>query len=273
MRENSSFLMNAAFKSNLKLFVYLGAGSDRIPGFTHMDHSVSKAYKSEYKVQQPEILADLRDGIPIDDCSVDLFYSIHTFEHLSFSELSNCLKECRLKLKIGGGIRIVVPCFDSMIKDYQNQAPVNPEIWEIDPNFPIDTPTKLFIARILYHDHKYLLNFEILHDLLIDSGFSNVNKCYAGETRFDMLKSIFLNKEQTRIGGDLIVEAVNLKPDYYSTRMKRSVISSITTFFNIRACRVRSQLPRFPEKLWFEEKYFKFKPINLKYFDGTRDYK
>jgi predicted SAM-dependent methyltransferase len=84
-----------------RLYLYIGCGSDRILNFTHMDYSVAKASKNGVKVKQPEIFGDLRSGIPVLNHSVDLIYTIHTFEHLTVSDLIDVLRNCRNKLKGG----------------------------------------------------------------------------------------------------------------------------------------------------------------------------
>jgi len=107
-------------------------------------------------------------------------------------------------------IRIVVPDFEEMISDFHKQTPVIQSNWEINANFPINTPTELFIARILYPDHKYLLNFEIIKSMLQSVGFVDIRKCKPGETKELNLATIFYLKEDQRIG-DIIIEAI--KPD------------------------------------------------------------
>jgi predicted SAM-dependent methyltransferase len=225
-----------------------------------MDYSVAKASKGGVKVSQPEIIGDIRYGIPIPDHSVNLIYTIHTFEHLVLTDLIKVLQLCRNKLKVGGLVRIVVPDFDEMIKDYLNQAPVKQDIWEIKPNFPIGTPTELFIARIMYPDHKYLLNFEILNSLLMKTGYVDIKKCKPGETSQQNLENIFLKKEINRVG-DIIIEALN--PSLSNSKIEKRYSSLL----NLKLSRVNDQLPRFPELNWFKEKYLKTRKINLVYWN------
>ena len=257
---------------NFTLFVYLGAGSDRIPFFTHFDNNVSKQFKNGRNVGPPQILGDLTNKLPFADKSLDLFYTIHTLEHLTYPELINCLLESRRSLKYGGLIRIVVPCFDCMINDYKRNSPVEKDFWEIDRNLPINTPTDLFIARILYHDHRYLHNYDTLSRLLLSTGFSQITVCGPGQTMQNELSEIFYSKENERVG-DVIIEARNLgeNPVYmrqeFGKHKKLNLLRKILeNFFNVKIGRNRRLLPIFPEKKWFYERYLKMRPAKVIYF-------
>jgi predicted SAM-dependent methyltransferase len=242
---------------NQRLFVYLGAGSDRISGFTHMEYSVSKAQKRGKRLKQPEILGDITKGLPFNDNSVDVFYTIHTFEHLTYVDLQNCLLSCLRKLKSGGVLRIVVPDLDCMIRDYLSQASFDSRDYEVNLEFPMDTPTQLFISRVLYHDHKYLLNFEILSNLLREVGFQEFSQVGPGESAVAVLRNVFLEKELNRIGGDLIVEATKTTLLSESNQSLSSKRFSLPSFLNLKLTRINKTLPRFPELLWFQEKIYK----------------
>jgi predicted SAM-dependent methyltransferase len=251
--------------------VYLGAGSDRISGFIHLDNNVSKQFKKGIKLTRPEIISDLRDPLPFLDNSVDLIYTIHTMEHLAFPDLLNCLSECNRVLKQEGIIRIVVPCFDCMISDYLSNKSVDGRPWEIDSNLPLDDHIDFFIARVMYHDHKYLHNFETLSKVLSKTGFSSISKCGPGETRQFSLQKIFLDKEINRYG-DVIVEAVKLfnrpKPQEHSQQFQNRKRRGILSFLNLRIGRDRGLLPCFPEKLWFYEKFLRFEQNRKRKYFG-----
>jgi predicted SAM-dependent methyltransferase len=242
--------------------LYIGAGSDRIQGFFHLDNNVTKQFKGGNKRTSPEIIADLRDPLPLRSATVDVIYTIHTLEHLTHPELMSCLRECYRSLKYGATMRIVVPCFDCMIKDYLKKDFVADHVWEIDPNLPLEDYTDLFIARVFYHDHKYLHNFTTLQKALIKAGFSNIINCGPGETSNSDLQSVFFEKEISRYG-DVIVEATKGLPGSNQSQLMvpatRNVKTRLELFFNLRLARSRGLLPCFPERLWFYEKLLKLK--------------
>jgi predicted SAM-dependent methyltransferase len=69
-------------------------------------------------VGAPDILADITKHIPLESNSVSLIFSRATLEHLTFTELINHFIECHRLLKKGGVVRMLVPDFDIMIKNY-----------------------------------------------------------------------------------------------------------------------------------------------------------
>lgn len=258
----------------VRLLVYLGAGSDRIPNFTHLDNNIRKQSKKGVKVRPPEILCDLRDKLPFKKETVDLFYTIHTLEHLTHRELMACLTDLLITLKIGGFLRVVVPCFDCMIQSYLQSQEVIVENWEVNPDLPIRNPSELFAARALYHDHKYLHNFETLSQALQDVGFQEIKACSAGQTDFNsiVIQQVFWSKESARTSGDLILEAKKTNrlelTDNSWRKKQRRLYQFLAVFLNLKLGRNRGLVPAFPEVDWFREKKQKLKRQRYTYFEG-----
>ncbi len=75
---------------------------------------------------------------PIEECSYDLVYTSHTFEHLSQSAVCFTLNEIYRILKPGGGLRITLPNIDLLVQHYKTNDQKWFEIhfpqrrWEID---------------------------------------------------------------------------------------------------------------------------------------------
>ena len=64
------------------------------------------------------IAHDLRTLLPFSDNFADAIYCSHFLEHLDFEMADKFLSECLRCLKPGGILRIVVPDFERMAKDY-----------------------------------------------------------------------------------------------------------------------------------------------------------
>jgi predicted SAM-dependent methyltransferase len=238
-----------------KLLVYLGAGADRIKHFTHLDNNIKKQNKNGKNVRASEILHDLRDQLPFQAESVDLFYSIHTMEHLKYSELMACLVDCFSSLKLNGVIRIVVPDFDCVIKDYLESKNVDVDKWDLDKELPIRNPSELFTYRMLYHDHYYLHNKKTLSTFLNEAGFDHIKVCSPGETRMNYLSEIFSQKERGRYGGDLIIEASKNGQLIRRDNPWRTMPNNrerLSLFLNLKIARKRPYLAAFPELDWFK---------------------
>ena len=141
-------------------YLYVGCGNHRMEGFTHADISIYKAYKGQ-RIEQPEIICDITKKIPLKNNSIKLIFSRDTLEHLTWKELINHFLECNRILKENGVIRMSFPSFDKMIQKYQSkdenleQAIKNSEISTLLA--PIENHTDLFISRILYHDHYWIV--------------------------------------------------------------------------------------------------------------------
>lgn len=240
--------------TNNCLYVYLGSGGDYIDGFTHLDNNYRKINKHGKK--HLEILADLRDPLPFKNGEVDLFYSIHTFEHLTYTEAVKLLEECFRCLADGGTIRVVVPDMDSMIDDYINERTFETSDWEVSKDFPLANSSQLFVSRILYHDHYYIYNWKLLGDMLRTVEFHNVTRCPPGRSRIRHLESVFDSKESSRVGGDLIMEATKLRSSdslTYAKEIGRTpLLHRAGYFLNLKLTRKRKYLPSFPELDWIK---------------------
>lgn len=61
---------------------------------------------------------NLLNGLPYGDNTFDIVYSSHYIEHIPKSELSNFLQECNRVLKPNGLIRLVLPNFENIAREY-----------------------------------------------------------------------------------------------------------------------------------------------------------
>ncbi|WP_287601761.1 methyltransferase domain-containing protein [Thiothrix sp.] len=108
--------------------------------------------------------ANLNNGIPTKDNSIDYIYTSHFLEHLYPEDAKKLIQDSYRTLKNGGLIRIIVPDLDYAIKlfneDKKKQA--------LDSYF--------FNGGSKFDQHKYMYDYVILHDLLKASGFSNISK-------------------------------------------------------------------------------------------------
>jgi predicted SAM-dependent methyltransferase len=246
-----------------QLFVYLGAGNDRIQGFTHIEINVNKQFKNGKVVERPEIIGDITQRLDLEDNCVDFIYSNQTMEHLTYPEFIDCLIECKRILKVGGVIRISVPSLDAMISDYMAGVRAEEDEWEIDPNMPLDNHTDLFISRLLYHDHRYLHNFDTLERALKRGGFEIIQEKKPGDVGLRQVTTLIAAKEVNR-KGDIIVEAVKTTQilsvnQFRSPDSRRLIQRILNDIFNIRIGRYKRLLPMFPERRWFLEQRLKRK--------------
>lgn len=73
----------------------------------------------DFTTTDPSVKAvDLREGVPLPDCSADLVYLSHLLEHFSKQDAPLFLSECRRILKPGGILRVVVPDLENIVTYY-----------------------------------------------------------------------------------------------------------------------------------------------------------
>lgn len=95
--------------SNDKVFVNIACGDSYIDSWLNLDYSPVSS-----KVTKVNILG----GLPCSDASVDVIYSSHFLEHIPRHKVNQFLIECFRVLKSKGVIRLVLPDFEEMARNY-----------------------------------------------------------------------------------------------------------------------------------------------------------
>ena len=125
--------------------------------------------------QQCDLYWDLRLGIPFPNNSIDSLYSSHLFEHLTFKQGQELLKECIRVLKPGGIFSICVSNAQIYIEGYVGVREVPSEFFGWKPAFNETTAIDA-INYVAYMDgeHKYMFDQENLLHILQIAGFTDV---------------------------------------------------------------------------------------------------
>lgn len=153
--------------------LHFGCGSDYKKGWLNLDVN----HIADYWV-------DVRNPIKIPDNSAELIYSSHMVEHLEHHELMSHLKECHRILKQGGILRLGVPDFASIIKNYgdndfleKHRNVVSGEMFGL-PDELICYMDLMNRAFYEFGQHKIVLDEQKMTNLLVFSGFerSNISK-------------------------------------------------------------------------------------------------
>lgn len=240
-------LNDTAVQAKPKL-LYIGCGHDRMEGFIHIEINLGKN-----KSGMPDIVADISDHIPFPDNSVNLIFSRDTMEHLTYAEFINCLVECHRILKKGGCVRMAVPNFDIMIKQYFNKVH---DLNMRSPGMPNENYVDTFIGRILYFDHRYLHNFNTLSRALEKAGFEQVRECLPGDSKIECARPQLLQAE-TDMPREIIIEAVKLdgepkikkQPKIYP---RNPIAKFFAKYLNIKITAFTERKARFPHRYWLK---------------------
>lgn len=158
-----------------ELKLHIGAGQHRLAGWINID------------IYPAQLAINVLRGLPFTDGSVRAVFVSHMLEHLYFPrDVRGLLQELRRVLRPGGRLRVVVPDIEQCIEAYtQRDAQFFAGRRETWPWWP-ENPTRLedFLAYagagpepgLLFESHKYGYDFETLHKVLAESGFSQVQR-------------------------------------------------------------------------------------------------
>jgi predicted SAM-dependent methyltransferase len=139
------------------LRVHLGSGPINMQGWVNVD---ARAYDHVHVVSDGFDLHEFSDG------SISEIYLCHVLEHFSFIEAEKLLISLRLKIRPGGIIRISVPCFDKLVKIYE----------ESDRNINNIKYALMGGQEYKYNFHKSLYTSLFLKNLLMQCGFREIKE-------------------------------------------------------------------------------------------------
>jgi predicted SAM-dependent methyltransferase len=122
-----------------------------------------------------DLFWDLRKGLPFPDQSVSKIYSSHFFEHLSFAEIQQFLKECRRALIPGGHFSICVPNARVFLEAYFQGNESRRDLLQYQRACNHTTAMD-YVNYIAYMagGHKYMFDDENLLFILKAADFKNV---------------------------------------------------------------------------------------------------
>lgn len=140
---------------------------------------VMSAYRAKIRY------ANASHHIPLPDCSVDVAYSSHMFEHLDRREASSFLAEMRRILKVDGILRIAIPDIVYHIDKYLDAGDADSFVEGTGMCRP--RPTGLFgrlgMALTGPRNHLWMYDARSLTRALEGAGFVKVTVLSAGQTK------------------------------------------------------------------------------------------
>lgn len=139
----------------------LGAGKDYRRGWINVD--VNLFYKRD-------MWLDLRNPLPFSEGTVDGIFTSHVLEHFPLDDAAHLVRECHRVLRRGGVLRIVVPDVEPAIQAYVRG---DREYFRGRGQ----SLGRLFSDHVLDNsNHRLLIDFSFLEELLHDSGFQDVRR-------------------------------------------------------------------------------------------------
>ncbi len=137
-------------------------------GWTNLDIVDLGGFAAHYGYKYQH--CNVKQGLPFSTCSVDLIYSSHMWEHLTYTEGLQLLKECRRVLKPDGAIRIIVPSA-SILLDMHAQHKLS-EFDEINDDSAKATTSIQKLHHLLYGNHLSIYDGLTMAEYLREAGFT-----------------------------------------------------------------------------------------------------
>lgn len=173
--------------------VHLGCGTNRWEGWTHVDLS---------RAVHPDVVHDLRAGLPLPPGHIRLVYSEHVVEHLMLEDAIRLFADVAVALEPSGVMRIAMPDLDAVIDRY-GRPDWRDQEWLQDPAYAhIDSPARMLNASLREWGHKYLYGYDELELRLRAVGFTTVRRTRWGESDLPEMRG-----RETRADSLLVVEA------------------------------------------------------------------
>jgi predicted SAM-dependent methyltransferase len=154
------------FASPYKLHV--ACGTVKLPGWVNVDRdSPSEIIDVSWDVRQP---------LPIADCSCEFIYHEHFFEHLTVAEGLAFLRESRRLLMPGGVMRVAMPDLAECVRQYYENDWRQPWMKKYGYEW-IQTRAETINIEFRDWEHKWLYDREELHRRLLEAGFETIRDC------------------------------------------------------------------------------------------------
>lgn len=172
--------------------LHLGCGTNHFPGWVELDLE---------RTQRPDIVHDLRLGLPAPERSCALIYSEHVFEHLPLADAERLMRDCAVVLRPGGVMRVAMPDLESLVAFYEGAWRDQP--WIEDHGYGhLSTAAEMLNTAMRDWGHLYLYDFADLRLRLSAAGFIEIQRREWGESDHPELKG-----RETRQDSRLVVEA------------------------------------------------------------------
>lgn len=122
------------------------------------------------------IRADLRKPLPYGDGEVSAIYSSHALEHLFFAEAQDLLCECHRVLRDGGVLRLALPDFGHIAKEFATSSLSGVELQHRLNAHPLERARGRARLRGLLSSsiHRWQPTSDLVESLLHTARFQNV---------------------------------------------------------------------------------------------------
>lgn len=163
----------------------LGCGNNPIEGWFNTGISQEELRFGTY--------LDAGKPFPFLDSSFNYVFSEHLFEHLTYQQGLNMLKESWRILKPGGVIRIATPDLRFLLGLYQDpEKPIHRDYIAMTARHGGLPPTPVYVINRFHTTwgHKIIYDKETLSEFLLRVGFKDVCSCKVGNSAHSALNGV-----------------------------------------------------------------------------------
>jgi predicted SAM-dependent methyltransferase len=126
-----------------------------------------------------DISCDIRDGLPLEDASIDYVASIHALPELAYPDIEVALRDLHRVLKPGGVLRLSLPDLDRAIRAYLDRD----ASYFLIPDEDARTLSGKMIVQLTWYGYsRSLYTAEFIEEQLLRAGFARVEHCSFGQT-------------------------------------------------------------------------------------------
>jgi len=135
---------------------------------------------------------DLRGKMPIEEETIEAIYGSHFIEHFRIDEGTDLLKRMNNVMRPDAILRLSTPDLELWIeKYYKNDTKFFKNFYKISPAFPqLSTKGGIFVGQIHGWGHKWLYDFETLHDCLEKAGFVDITRKKLHDSKLEDIKEM-----------------------------------------------------------------------------------
>jgi methyltransferase family protein len=181
------------------------------------DHVAQGWINSDVKPStQVDLVADIREGLPLETGSVDYAVSIHALPEFSYPELVPLLEELRRVLVPGGTLRLGLPDLNRGIEAY---LAGNEDYFKVRPE-EVKSLGGRFIVQLLWYGYsRSLFTTDFALELLAKAGFLDVRACAFGVTASGIPEIVELDNREDE---SLFVEGRSPAATQHSRRQRKT---------------------------------------------------
>jgi predicted SAM-dependent methyltransferase len=148
-----------------------------------------------------DLPCDIREGLPLEDDSLDYIVSIHALPEIPYTDIVGTLRELRRVLKPGGVLRLALPDLDRGIQAYLNRD----EDYFLVPDEDARAIGSKFIVQMIWYGYsRTLFTYDFTRELLQNAGFTDVARTEYRETASRFPEIVHLDSRERE---SLYVEA------------------------------------------------------------------